>query len=157
MNLNNQLRLFSNKATYKCSATLTTAVEASLQKKTVVLCFFDTIQWCSGFNILRLQTKSNPDKQLFLFWRSKRTSPNERVAITWLMLWNQGYNFGEYSLQVNGDLFIFLSISCPWRESFHTASVSSIRPDFTSLHLSTVQEKHLSCCVSAITSTFSLP
>ena len=33
MNLNNQLRLSSNKATYKCSATLTTAVEASLTKE----------------------------------------------------------------------------------------------------------------------------
>ena len=33
MNLNNQLRLFSNKATYKCSATFTTAVEASLTKE----------------------------------------------------------------------------------------------------------------------------
>ena len=43
MNLNNQLRLFSNKATYKCSATLTTAVEAYKEDcHSMYTYFFDT-------------------------------------------------------------------------------------------------------------------
>ena len=96
INLNKQLRLSSNKVTYNCSTTVTTAFEASLTKETVVAYFFVTRQWCSGSNILRFQTKDNPDKQLVLFWRSKRTSPNESVTI-WLMLSNEGNKFADYS------------------------------------------------------------